>query len=163
MITIANTNFKSNFSLSSILAVKTKADMLKICKTLDLYVSPNLKKAETARRLANELLHNPEAILYSLCKAELQLLDEFVRSGEDAYITRKARKTEYKLQKFGLVLTYIDEAKGEWKMLMPDSVRNSLSEYYKFYLKLAEAGKKGPSPKEIRMMSFIQQLMDEKE
>ena len=163
MVTIANTNFKSNLSLSSILAVKTKADMLKICKTLDLYVSPNLKKDETARRLANELLHNPEAILYSLCKAELQLLDEFVRLGEDAYITRKARKTEYKLQKFGLVLTYIDEAKGEWKMLMPDSVRNSLSEYYKFYLQLAEAGKKGLSPKEIRMMSFMQQLMGEKE
>ena len=99
MVTIANTDFKSNLSLASILAVKTKADMLKICKTFDLYVSPNLKKDETARRLANELLNNPEAILYSLCKAELQLLDEFVRSGEDAYITRKARKTEYKLQK----------------------------------------------------------------
>ena len=73
MVTIANTDFKSNLSLSSILAVKTKADMLKICKTLDLYVSPNLKKDETARRLANELLHSPEAILYSLCKAELQI------------------------------------------------------------------------------------------
>lgn len=84
-------------------------------------------------------------------------------SHSGAYVTRKARKTEYKLQKFGLVLTYIDEAKGEWKILMPDSVRNSLSEYYKFYLQLAEAGKKGPSPKEIRMMSFMQQLMGEKE
>ncbi|MBQ8239717.1 MAG: hypothetical protein IJZ38_02595 [Bacteroides sp.] len=160
MITIKHSNFKSNIALANILAVKTKADMLKICKTLDLYVSPNLKKDETARRVAAELLHNPEAILYSLCKAELQLLDEFVRSGEDAYVTRKARKTEYKLQKFGLVLTYIDETKGEWKMLMPDSVRNSLSVDYKYYLQLAEGGKKGPSPKELRMMSFMKHLMD---
>lgn len=163
MITIANTNFKSNLSLAAILAVKTKVEMLKICKTLDLYVSPNQKKDETARRLAAELLHNPDAILYSLCKNELQLLDEFVRSGEDTYVTRKARKTEYKLQKFGLVLTYIDEAKGEWKMLMPDCVRNSLSAGYKFYLQLAEAGKKAPSPKELRMMAFMHHLMDNNE
>ena len=163
MITIANTHFKSNISLAAMLAVKTKVEMLKICNKLDLYVSPNQKKDETARRLAAELLHNPDAILYSLCKAELQLVDEFVRAGADAYVTRKARKTEYKLQKFGLVLTYMDEAKGEWKMLMPDSVRNSLSAGYTFYLQLAESGKKAPSPKELRMMAFMQRLMDDKD
>lgn len=50
MITIANTTFTSNISLSAILNVKTKVAMLEICKKLDLYVSPNIKKDETARR-----------------------------------------------------------------------------------------------------------------
>ena len=44
MITIKNTDFTSNISLASILMVRTKEYMLGICKKLDLYVSPNLKK-----------------------------------------------------------------------------------------------------------------------
>lgn len=75
MITISHTNFTSNLSLASILSVKTKADMLKICKKLDLYVSPNLKKDEMARRIAQEILHNPLQVLEQLCKSELQLLE----------------------------------------------------------------------------------------
>ena len=50
MVTISNTDFKSNVSLASILAVMTKAEMLSICRKLDLYVSPNLKKDETASK-----------------------------------------------------------------------------------------------------------------
>ena len=42
MITIGDKSFKSNIPLESILAVKTKVDMLKIIQKLDLYVSPNL-------------------------------------------------------------------------------------------------------------------------
>ena len=109
MITIQDTTFKSDIPLASILSVKTKVELLKIIQKLDLYVSPNLKKDETARRVARELLDNPIAILSSLCKAELELLDELVKAGPNAYITRKARKTEYKLQKYCLVLTCIDE------------------------------------------------------
>ena len=39
MITISNINLKSDISLASIFAVMTKAEMLSICKKLDLYVS----------------------------------------------------------------------------------------------------------------------------
>ena len=44
MITIQNTQFKSDISLVAIMNVMTKAEMLDVCKKLDLYVSPNLKK-----------------------------------------------------------------------------------------------------------------------
>ena len=125
MVTISNTNFTSNLSLASILSVKTKADMLKICKKLDLYVSPNLKKDETAR--AHEILHNPLQFLEQLCKTELQLLDKIEKAGSNQYIVVKQRKTLYKLQKFCLVLTYEDHEKGEWHLLMPDCVRESLA------------------------------------
>ena len=135
--------------------------MLKVIKRLDLYVSPNLKKEETARRVARELLDNPLAILSDLCKAELELLDEFVKAGPNAYVTRKIRKTEYKLQKFSLVLTHIDIDKGEWNMLMPDSVRESLSTDYQFYLDMAKQGKKGPTPKEVRMMGMLKRFYGE--
>ena len=77
MITISDTHFKSDIALADILAVKTKADILKICDKLDLYVSPNLKKDETARRAALEILHHPIRVLSQLCKSELQLLDKF--------------------------------------------------------------------------------------
>lgn len=158
MVTIDDTSFKSSIALSSIMSVKTKVNMLKIINKLDLYVSPNLKKDETARRVAEALLEEPVAIISSLCKAELELLDEFIQAGPNAYITRKARKMEYKLQKYGLVLTYIDEKKGEWQMLMPDSVRIALAPDLPLYLDMARQGKKGPTPKELRMMEAFGQF-----
>ena len=39
-----------NVSLAQILNSTTKVNMLTVCKKFDLYVSPNLKKDETARR-----------------------------------------------------------------------------------------------------------------
>ena len=101
--------------------------MLKICDKLDLYVSPNLKKDETARRIASEILCHPINVLSQLCKSELQLLDKIEKAGPNQYIIVKQRKTLYKLQKFALVLTYEDNEKGEWHLLMPDCVRESLA------------------------------------
>lgn len=160
MITIKHTQFTSNQDLSAILNVMTKVKMLDICKKLDLYVSPNLKKDETARRLAREIQDNPLNVLSQLCKSELQLLDKIVKAGPDEYVVVKQRKTYYKLQKFGLVLTYEDMDKGEWHLLMPDSVRESLSVSYHFYLNLAEKGVKAPSLKELRMTAFLSSLYD---
>lgn len=162
MITISNKNFQSNISLASILAVMTKAEMLSICKKLDLYVSPNLKKEETARRLALEILDFPNNVLAQFCKAELQVLDKIVKAGANQYVVVKLRKTPYKLQKFGLVLTYEDFDKGEWYLLMPDSVRESLEKHYSIFLKRAEKGLKPPTPKELRFMdAFGIPLTDE--
>ena len=79
--------------------------MLNICDKLDLYVSPNLKKDETARRIAQEILHNPLQVFEQLCKSELQLLDKIEKAGANQYVVVKMRKTPYKLQKFGWVLT----------------------------------------------------------
>ena len=111
--------------------------MLKACDKLDLYVSPNLKKDETVRRIAQEILDNPIEILSRLYKQELQMVDEFVEGDANTYVVRK---TQYKLQKLYLVATYCDEEKQEWHMLMPDELREALSSNYKFYLDLAEKG-----------------------
>lgn len=111
MITISHTNFNSSFSLANILSVKTQGDMLKICSKLDLYVSPNVKKGETASRLAGEILLHPINVLSQICKAALQLLDRTEKTELNQYIVVKQRKTLYKLQKFGLVQTYEDNEK----------------------------------------------------
>jgi len=71
MVTIKNTQFTSNVALCDVLFAMNKEKMLGIIKKLDLYVSPNLKKDETARRVARELLDNPISILCQLSKAEL--------------------------------------------------------------------------------------------
>ena len=115
----------------------TKVQMMDICKKLDLYVSPNLKKEETARRLAAAMLDEPLNILHQLCKNELQLLDEIVKAGPNQYVIRKIRKTPYKLQKYGLVLTYEDFVNEQWHILMPDAVRTVLAESYSPYLDAA--------------------------
>ena len=133
--------------------------MLKIRDKLDLYVSPNLRKEETARRLASEILHHPINVLSQLCKSELQLLDKIEKAGPNQYIVVKQRKPLYKLQKFALVLTYEDNEKGEWHLLMPDCVRESLATSYPAYLQMAERGVKAPSPKELMMMATLQRLM----
>lgn len=158
MITIKNTDFTSNIDLAAILMILTKEEMIETSKKLDLYVSPNQKRDKTARRLADEILENPLAVLCSLSKTELQLVDEFVKAGPNKYITRKMRKTCYKLQKYALVLTYEDFEAGEWKMLMPDCVRESLSTSLPAILSIVEKTGKAPKYKDLRMLACLNGL-----
>lgn len=162
MIVLPDTKtFDSSIRLVQLVGGVTKANMLKVCDKLDLYVSPNLKKDETARRVAQELLNSPIEILSNLNKQELQIIDEFVKGGANTYVVRKMRKTQYKLQKLYLVATYCDEVNQEWHMLMPDELREALSSNYKFYLDLAEKGQKGPTAKQLRMMAATKRIMGE--
>lgn len=158
MITVKHTRFTSCVLLRDILLATIKEKMLAICKKLDLSVSPNLKKDVTAQRMADELIHNPLNILCKLSKAGLRLVDEFVNAGADKYVVCKRRKTEYKLQQYGLVLTYEDDANDQWHLLMPDQVRESLAQSYKAYLNFAEKGIKAPTPKDFRFMSMLDAL-----
>ncbi len=51
MIAIPNKNFTADgIRLVQLLNSTTKVKMLKVCDKLDLYVSPNLKKDETASK-----------------------------------------------------------------------------------------------------------------
>ena len=162
MITLPSKNYTADaIRLSQILSSTTKVNMLKVSKKFDLYVSPNLKKNETARRIANEMIDNPIEIISRLSKVELQILDEFVKGDDNTYVVRKERKTPYILQKYYMVVTYCDEEKGEWHMLMPAELRKALSDNYKVYLDLALQGKKGPSVKDLRMMAAIKLFMGE--
>ena len=162
MIVIPNKNFTADsIRLVQLLNSTTKVNMLKACDKLDLYVSPNLKKDDTARRIAQEMLDNPIEILSRLNKQELQMVDEFVKGAASTYVVRKMRKTQYKLQKLYLVATYEDTENQEWHMLMPDELREALSSNYKFYLDLAEKGQKGPTAKQLRMMAAMKRIMGE--
>lgn len=58
-------------------------------------------------------------------------------------------------------MTYCDEEKGEWYMLMLAELRKTLSDDYKVYLDIALQGKKGLSAKDLRMMSFMKNLYGE--
>ena len=129
--------------------------MLDTCKNLDLYVSPNLKREEMARRIAREILDNPLAVLCSLSKSERQLVDEFVKAGLNQYLIKKMRKTQYKLQKYSLILTYEDFEAGECKMLMSDSVRESMSTSLPAILSTVEKTGKAPKYKDLRMLAML--------
>ena len=84
-----------------------------------------------------------------------------VKDDDSTYVVRKERKIPYILQKFFMVVTYCDEEKGEWYMLMLAELRKTLSDDYKVYLDLALQGKKGPSAKDLRMMAFMKNLYGE--
>ena len=73
-------------------------------------------------------------------------------------ILSRLSKTYYILQKYYLVLTYCDETKGDWHMLMPKEVRDSLAPSLPFYLDCATKGVKAPSAKDLRMMRMLQRL-----
>ena len=137
--------------------------MLKACDKLDLYVSPNLKKDETARRIALEMLDNPIEILSLLNKQELQIVDEFIKGAANTYVVSKIRKTQYKLQKLFLVATYEDKENQEWHMLLPAKLPQALSTSLNFYLDMANKGIKAPSAKQLRMMSALGQFLVGKE
>ena len=157
------TTYDSSIRLVQLVGGVTKANMLKVCDKLDLYVSPNLKKDETARRVAQELLNSPIEILSNLNKQELQIIDEFVKGGVNTYVVRKMRKTQYKLQKLFLVATYEDKENQEWHMLMPSELTKALSTSLNFYLDMANKGIKAPSAKQLRMMSALGQFLGGKE
>lgn len=162
MIVIPNKNFTADsIHLVQLLNSTMKVNMLKACDKLDLYVSPNLKKDETAKRIAQDMLDNPIEILSRLNKQELQIVDEFVKGDANTCVVRNMRKTQYRLKKLYLVATYCDEANQEWHMLMPDELREALSSSYKFYLDLAEKGQKGPTAKQLRMMAAMKRIMGE--
>ena len=137
--------------------------MLKACDKLDLYVSPNLKKDETARRIALEMLDNPIEILSLLNKQELQIVDEFIKGAANTYVVSKMRKTQYKLQKLFLVATYEDKENQEWHMMLPAKLPQALSTSLNFYLDMANKGIKAPSAKQLRMMSALGQFLVGKE
>ena len=93
MITIPNKNFSADsIRLAQLLNSITKVNMLKVCKKFDLYVSPNLRKDETAHRIDNEVVDNSIEIISRLSKAELQILDEFVNGNDSTDVVRKERK-----------------------------------------------------------------------
>ncbi len=158
MITIKNTEFTSNIPLSAILRVKTKDKIVAIITKLGEYISPNLKKDETARRAADMLLNDPMLVLEDLNKDELKLVKEFVDAGPNAYIVRKMRKTEYKLQKYCLVLTYEDYVEEKWKMLMPDTVREAFALHIDEAIAWKEKHPKKMTHKERVMAELIEYL-----
>lgn len=119
-----------------------------------------MKKDETARRIAQEMLDNPIEILSRLNKQELQMVDEFVKGDANTYVVRK---TQYKLQKLFLVATYEDKENREWHMLMPSELTKALTTSLNFYLDMANKGIKAPSSKQLRMMSALGQFLGGKE
>ena len=60
------------------------------------------------------------------------------------------------------MLTYEDDVKGEWHMLMPDSVRDSLSDLVPQFMNYINAGQLIPSVKEIRMRMALHRFSDSK-
>ena len=58
-------------------------------------------------------------------------------------------------------LNYEDLPNNQWHMLMPNEVREALKDRYPLYLDLADAGKKLPSKKQLRLMSALGMLMGE--
>lgn len=68
------------------------------------------------------------------------------------------RKTCYKLQKYSLVLTYEDYEAGEWKMLIPDCVRESLSPSLPAILLIVERIGKAPKYRDLRMLAMLNGL-----
>ena len=121
-----------------------------------------MKKNETARRIAQEMLDNPIEILSRLNKQKLQIVDELVKGDANTYVVRKMRKTQYKLQKLYMVVTYEDKENQEWHMLMPSELTKALTTSLNFYLDMANKGIKAPSAKQLRMMSALGQFFGEK-
>ena len=151
MVTISHTGFTSNISLEAILRVKTKEKIVGIITKLGAYISPNLKKDETARRAAAILLDDPQLVLDDLNKDELKLVKEFVDAGPNAYITRKMRKMPYKLQKYALVLT------------MPDAVRLSFAPYIDEAIAFKEKHPRKLTRKERLLAEWMDYLQGEPE
>ncbi len=115
--------------LHSILLRTTKKEMMEIAKTLSLRVSTRLWTIDYAVRLADVMLENPLAILSHLNDTEMEILREIIAAGDGAYTPVPIRENIYKLQELGLTVTYVDENKQLWWLLMPKELRDCLAPY----------------------------------
>lgn len=57
-----------------------------------------------------------------------------------------------------MVVTFEDSTEGEWHMLMPKELRESLATNLSFFLDCAMKGIKAPSAKAIRIMSMLKDV-----
>lgn len=150
MVIISNkADHTSDIALADLYYRMTKPQMLKIAGKLSIPVSGNLWRYETAKRIGQAVLDYPECVLCSLSKAEHGLLQRFIEAGPNTYVVTKTRKMPYKLQRLGLVMTYVDEGNDEWHMLMPDTVREALGSFGTYFTDLIKAGKRLPSLREV--------------
>lgn len=127
MITIDNTGLKSDMKLCDVLNVLTKGEIVSVIRKPDRYISPNLKKADTAIRAAGMIPGDPVPVLEDLSMDGLKPMKEFVQAGPDTYVPRRMRRTPCKLQKYTLVLTHEDDDTQRWEMLMPDEAREAFA------------------------------------
>lgn len=81
-----------------------------------------------------------------------------MKAGANGSASRKMRKTNYMLQKLSMVETYSDRVKQEWKMFMPDEVREALSPVYGQFYEMSQKGIKRPSARDIRFMGLLNNL-----
>lgn len=93
VLTIDNTDLKSDMKLCDVLNVLTKGEIVSIIRKLDGYISPNLKKADTAIRAVGMILEDPVPVLEDLGMDELKLVKEFVQAGPNTYVPRRMRRT----------------------------------------------------------------------
>ena len=110
--------------------------MLKACKKLGIYISPNKTKKIIGKVLADFLLSEPLEVLQALPASELQIVRELIDKGANQYVERLMRKTFYQIQKLGMVVTYEDEPNNRWKMVMGDELRKCLEVHIDKVLKL---------------------------
>lgn len=122
--------------LEDYLPFMNKEDLLKACKKLGIYISPNKTKKIIGKALADFLLSEPLKVLQVLPASELQIVRELIDKGANQYVERPMRKTFYQIQKLGMVVTYEDEPNNRWKMVMGDELRKCLEVHIDKVLKL---------------------------
>ena len=162
MITIDNTDLKSGMKLCDVLNVLTKGEIVSVIRKQDGYISPNLKKADTAIRAAGMMLEDPVPTLEAPGMDGLKLVKEFVQAGPDTYVPRKMRRTPYKLQKYALVLTHEDEGTQRWETLMPDEVREAFAPHIDGVIAWKEKHPRKMTRKEKCMAALAEYLAKDK-
>lgn len=113
-----------DYTYTELLILDTKIGILDSFRALDIKVSKSLRKAELAEMLATVFEENLFYIINRLSKEDQDLLSQLVACRQDEYVLVPMSQEPLGLQVHHLVVTVSDG--DNWKLYMPDSIRNHI-------------------------------------
>ncbi len=139
MITLRHPEFGTHVNLEFLLTFDTRANLYDGIKSLKLKGYSKFSKEGLIDEITYWLLHDTKLIIFDWLLEELRLIKRLVDAGPDNYVEVPIPENEYYLiPRCYFVVTYHDEERNTYCLMMPDDVREACSGCIDVPLKIAE-------------------------
>ena len=131
MITIdTSKKYNGDYNLRDCFVEETKDTLRDWALVLGLKVPANLKKADFAERLEQQILEHPEIWLPRLTRYELELMQSLVKAGKNGSVSDKMPMDGINADDMCLMTSHKDEDDHTtWHYTMPNALRTAVEPY----------------------------------
>ncbi len=127
MITLRQPDFRTNIHLEYFLEVDKRTELYAAARDLGINHCSRCIKQELADLIRQMILQHTDSVLQQLPLEELQYVKQLVEAGPDTCMEVPIQKDFYFLQRFYLVVSYEDQKRNIYHLVMPDEVREAIA------------------------------------